>query len=284
LSAWDLGLVSRVAGRHRLRLDPRRRLGLGGARLGAGPGASLEFHDHRSYQPGDDLRHVDWGVFARTDQLVLRRHRREVSPRLEVVLDASRSLALSPEKLALALSLSDLLLMLGEAEGSRPTLWILRDRAERVALSRRAWQRPLEELMPAGAAGLELDPAPRLGPRSERVLVSDGLTPGGGAQVLARLGRDAGSVALCQVLTSQEADPQPLGAVRLTDLEGGELDLVHDEAVRAAYRERFERHQAGWRDALRGRGPGLATCLVADGLEGAARRLVEIGLLEARAR
>ena len=38
-----------------------------GSTLGARAGSSLEFKDHRAYEPGDDLRHIDWSAYARTD-------------------------------------------------------------------------------------------------------------------------------------------------------------------------------------------------------------------------
>jgi uncharacterized protein (DUF58 family) len=63
-------------------------------------GSSLELHDFRAYQPGDDLRQVDWNAVARTGELILRIRQDEVSPRVEVVLDGSRSMALSARKAA----------------------------------------------------------------------------------------------------------------------------------------------------------------------------------------
>jgi uncharacterized protein (DUF58 family) len=46
--------------------------GLAGSRLVNRPGSSLEFMDHREYQPGDDLRRIDWSAFARSDRLTLK--------------------------------------------------------------------------------------------------------------------------------------------------------------------------------------------------------------------
>ncbi|MCP5089094.1 MAG: DUF58 domain-containing protein, partial [Rhodobacteraceae bacterium] len=41
----------------------------------------MEFHDRRRYEAGDDVRHIDWRVLARTDELLVRVHREEVVPR-----------------------------------------------------------------------------------------------------------------------------------------------------------------------------------------------------------
>ncbi|HWD00670.1 MAG TPA: DUF58 domain-containing protein [Candidatus Sulfopaludibacter sp.] len=55
-------------------------------------GFSQEFAEYRSYSEGDDLRHVDWNVFARTDRLYLRRYRGETNSQLLVLLDTSASM------------------------------------------------------------------------------------------------------------------------------------------------------------------------------------------------
>ena len=72
----------------RLALPREAMRGLGGARAGAAAGSSLDFLDFREYHPGDDLRRLDWSVYARTDREVVKLYREEVFPRLDVVLDA----------------------------------------------------------------------------------------------------------------------------------------------------------------------------------------------------
>jgi uncharacterized protein (DUF58 family) len=55
-------------------------------------GFSQEFAEYRAYTPGDDLRHVDWNVFARTERAYLKRYRGETNSLLTVLLDASHSM------------------------------------------------------------------------------------------------------------------------------------------------------------------------------------------------
>ena len=55
-------------------------------------GFSQEFAEYRAYTPGDDLRHVDWNVFARTERAYLKRYRGETNSLLTVLLDASQSM------------------------------------------------------------------------------------------------------------------------------------------------------------------------------------------------
>jgi len=56
-------------------------------------GFSQEFAEYRAYSEGDDLRHVDWNVFARTGRTFLKRYRGETNSQLLILLDASASMA-----------------------------------------------------------------------------------------------------------------------------------------------------------------------------------------------
>src|ERR1700683_3002729 len=55
-------------------------------------GFSQEFAEYRAYTPGDDLRHVDWNVFARTEKAFLKRYRGETNSQLTIMLDTSASM------------------------------------------------------------------------------------------------------------------------------------------------------------------------------------------------
>src|SRR5215831_7538430 len=56
-------------------------------------GFSQEFAEYRAYSEGDDLRHVDWNVFARTDRCFLKRYRGETNTQLLILLDTSASMS-----------------------------------------------------------------------------------------------------------------------------------------------------------------------------------------------
>jgi len=55
-------------------------------------GVSVEFAQHRGYTPGDDLRHLDWKVFARTDRLQIKQYQQETNLDLVVLVDSSGSM------------------------------------------------------------------------------------------------------------------------------------------------------------------------------------------------
>jgi len=61
-------------------------------------GFSQEFAEYRAYTPGDDLRHVDWNVYARTERAYLKRYRGETNCQLTILLDASNSMSMGSHK------------------------------------------------------------------------------------------------------------------------------------------------------------------------------------------
>ena len=60
-------------------------------------GFSVEFAEHRPYQPGDELRYLDWKVVGRRDRLYVKQYEEETNLRAMMVLDISRSMAWSGE-------------------------------------------------------------------------------------------------------------------------------------------------------------------------------------------
>ena len=58
-------------------------------------GFSQEFAEYRQYVEGDDLRHVDWNVFARTERIYLKRFRGETNSQLLILFDTSASMGYS---------------------------------------------------------------------------------------------------------------------------------------------------------------------------------------------
>src|SRR3954469_5617712 len=78
-----LSLVSRRVFRGSL-LAQRRTMQLGGG---------IEFADHREYTRGDDFRYLDWNLFARHDELLLKRFQEEEDLHVYFLLDCSRSMA-----------------------------------------------------------------------------------------------------------------------------------------------------------------------------------------------
>jgi len=77
-----------------------------GSHISKKRGHGLEFADYRSYVPGDDFRHIDWGVYGRTDRLYLREFREEQELQILFLVDPSGSMAHPKEKFEMARALS----------------------------------------------------------------------------------------------------------------------------------------------------------------------------------
>src|SRR5690349_16160632 len=105
-----------------------------GLQMGQRTGSSLEFKDHREYQPGDDLRQIDWNAFARSDKLIVKLFREEISPHLDIVLDGSRSMAVEgTAKAGAAVALAAVLSVAAESAGYSHSVWLAREGCAPVA-------------------------------------------------------------------------------------------------------------------------------------------------------
>lgn len=242
---------ARCAERWRIALQQVPRGGPAGERLGKSIGSSMEFHDRRPYQAGDDVRHVDWGVMARTDEVFVRVHQEEVVPRLDLFLDTSKSMATSEGKARLAIDLAAFFVLAARKEGLDVRLIAIGDRAERVDVDRflgagLEWEseRPLPDVL--------LEAVGDARPRSQRILISDFLVPMDPSALVRALARGADKIALVQVLSEDDNAPAPGGAVRLTDSESGEsTEVMLGRALVARYLERLGRLKAGLAEEAR---------------------------------
>ena len=249
-----------------------------GDRLGAGTGSSLEFQDHRPYSPGDDLRHIDWAGYARSEHLSIRMYREEVAPRIDLVLDVSRSMAVTPEKAGAHAQLTALLACACVATVA-DTLVVTTGRTPPERLHR---PEEIERHLAceADASALE-DPHLPLRRRSLRLVISDFLFPHDADSLIVRLARDASTLYVIQLTAPEEANPAAAGGRRLIDVEsGGELDLLLDTATTDAYRTRFERLRLGLATASRRAGGRFVHVVARPSVRELALALAGAGILE----
>ena len=87
-------------------------------------GFSVEFAEHREYVPGDDVRHIDWKVFGRSDRYYIKQYEEETNLTTHILLDASESMSYSSNGISkyeygtyVAASLAYLLLRQQDAVG-----------------------------------------------------------------------------------------------------------------------------------------------------------------------
>lgn len=131
--AVDVEAIVRRARRLRFRIRPEMVLQLAGAYHGARPGVGLTFAELRAYEPGDDVRHLDWNVTARQGRPFVRRFVEERSLVLWLVIDASASMRFGAEgrtKADRAAQAAALLATAAIHGGDRVGLLIVSDRVE----------------------------------------------------------------------------------------------------------------------------------------------------------
>ena len=240
---------------------------MAGMHLGRQAGASLEFREHRDYQPGDDLRRVDWNAFARSDKLTVKLYREEISPHLDIILDASRSMTLATSaKTQAALGLASVLAIAAENAGFSHNAWLAREHCTPVvngANRPSTWQ-SLDFDFSGNTAEAFMHASQLFRRQGMRILVSDLLWMAEPLAVLQALTESASAVAVVQLLARDDADPPERGRVRLIDSETGEQhEIFIDDAAINRYRNALARHRQNWHRACRQAGAVLVN-LVAE--------------------
>ena len=222
-------------------------------------GYSAEFSQYRHYRSGDDLKYVDWKLFARTDRLYTKQFRETTNVAVHIVLDASRSMAFAGEngvtKIAYGRVLAAALAHLTAGQGDAVGL-VVHDDAIRHYLPGRTGQTHLRGVLTAlskadasrgTAAAASLRRAIDLMPRRGLLLIisdlyEDGEAFEGELRRAVRIGHD---VALFQVLTREELEFPYARDVELEDLETGRT-LLTGAAAQAYYRREFADFLERW--------------------------------------
>ena len=280
LAGRSLGL------RYRLALPREAMRGQSGVRLGTQVGASLDFHDYLDYHPGDDLRHLDWNVYARSDKEIIKLFREEVSPHVDLVLDVTRSMGLEgTSKAEAALTLAAVFALAAENAHCSHAVWTAGARVALLQGSRgdvAAWQVPAFDDRASPDEGLARFTA-AWRRHGVRVFVSDLLWPAEPVAAVRRLADGAASLTVIQLLAQEEESPALRGQHRFQDVESDEfLDVFADASACAGYEAALARHREGWSRACRSVGARFVT-VTAEGLvdNGRLPELERCGLLEA---
>ncbi|HEU0067195.1 MAG TPA: DUF58 domain-containing protein [Sphingomonas sp.] len=261
------GVRARLKG---LMLSSRRAIGDHGLGLHASRsrGAGLEFAQYRAYERGDELRQVDWKLYARSDRFFVREAERESPLCLWILVDASASMAQADgvradwSRLDAAKALAMALVELAMAGGDRFALLTLSDtglgmvppgngtrQRDRIRLA-------LHDLAPGGgfpADGGLASIWERVGTRDLVVLLGDCFDPEC-ADALVKLSAAGREVLTIQLLTVEERDFPFDGGHRFRDPETGEELLADAPALRADFVARFSAARAALHGQLEGGG------------------------------
>jgi uncharacterized protein (DUF58 family) len=228
-------------------------------------GFSQEFAEYRAYAPGDDLRHVDWNVFARTERMYLKRYRGETNSLLTLLLDASNSMtftshAVSKMNYVRYMAAAILYLAIRKQRDAAGLLVFDDEVREYIRPSTRQGQ--LSRLL----AALELaEPRARtsfekpmqhlqafLRRRGIVIIFSDFYeSPAAIVRAIEPLRFRGNEIVLFHVLDPKELRPELGGASVLVDLEtGARMEVTADYALRE-YRQKIEAHVDALREASR---------------------------------
>ncbi len=236
-------------------------------------GFSVEFAQHRPYVAGDDLRHLDWKVYGRSDKLYLKQYEQETSLDLVVLVDASGSMnygsrlfseasgqgvKTSPSgqsewtkydhATATAAAYAYMALRQGDRVGLGIFADALIDAADRTSASSQ-WRKIVNILSkhPVGEAsdiGRVIDQTlAKLNNRCLIVLVSDFFEdPQRLRTALARIKHHRHDVILSQIVDQQEREFRFTDAAPFEGLEGEGRVRLDPRAIRSAYCQAFEEH------------------------------------------
>lgn len=222
-----LSIVSRRVFRGQL-MAQKRTMQLGGG---------IEFADHREYTPGDDFRYLDWNLFARHDELLLKRFQEEEDLHLYLLLDSSRSMGFGdPPKFDLARQVTAALAYIALADLDRVAVVAFADRVlQNFPLTRGkarilSLMRFLEDLELTGNDTNFSELVQAFVHRPQRrglaVVVSDLFDPGGYQRGLDLLRHHRYEPNVVQIYDKTDAEPDLLGDVELQDAETQAMQKV----------------------------------------------------------
>ena len=231
-------------------------------------GFSQEFAEYRAYVPGDDLRHVDWNLFARTERCYLKRYRGETNSQLVVLLDASNSMQYTsgpPKKMDYARFIAASLFYLAIRNQRDAAGLIVFDDEVREYVRPSTRQGQLARLF----AGLEqAEPRARtdfgkplqhfqelLHRRGIAIVISDFYEePEKIVRAIEPLRFHGNDVVLFHILDPEEIRPVLKGPSLLVDLETDQQIEVIPEYTKTTYRAKMEAHIEQLRSRTRGAG------------------------------
>jgi uncharacterized protein (DUF58 family) len=226
---------------------------LTGAHKSPYKGFSVEFAEHRQYYPGDEIRHIDWRVYGKTDRYYIKEFEEETNLRTYLLLDASGSMGYAGQhgsKLQyaqhVAASLAYLLLHQRDAVGLAAHDTRLRQMLPPRASARHLLflLRALEETRPGGETALAPiwhQLAEKVRPRSLFVLLSDCFSPVAELlRALQHFRHRRHEVILFHILAPEEIEFPFNKWTQFRSLEStGQHLLVDPQRLRKHYRERF---------------------------------------------
>lgn len=228
-------------------------------------GASVEFADYRDYVKGDDLRRVDWNIYARLERPFIKLFEEEQDLTVHVLLDASRSMNWGGSgqddplnKWVYARRTAAALGYMALSSGDRLRLAVLNEARKGFGPARGKGQilpllRFLSDQPAAGVTNLNTAlrndalRASTAGRAGLVILISDMFSPQGYQDGLSALLSRGHEGILLHILSPEEADPPLSGDLKLVDVESGHIQEVTIDAV---MQQLYRRRLTAWQDEI----------------------------------
>lgn len=253
-------------------------------------GVGLDFRDLREYEPGDDVRHIDWNVTARMDTPFVREYTEDRELTAWLLLDRSPSMGFGPidrPKELVVCELATTFARIFTRTGNRVGAILFDNEIESVlpprtgrnqvlALTRNLLQSPRALGTMTDLTGLLESAASAIKRRSLIVLISDFITAPGWERPLMRLG-ERHEVLAIRLLDPREYELPDAGVIVVQDAESGEQLTVDssDAEFRHRLRKAGEAREAELRAATRRAGVEIYEVSTMDSLLTALTRIVE---------
>src|SRR5437868_7391397 len=228
-----------------------------GERLSKRKGQSVEFADYRNYVVGDDLRFLDWNLYARLDRLFIRLFMEEEDLHVSILLDNSLSMDFgTPTKLRYAKQLAAALGFIGLVNMDRVVVEAFNDRLTQSLPAVRGlrslwWMMDfLQKIDPAGPSDLRQALktfALKCSGKGIVVLLSDLMDKSGYEEALRYLVTRQLDIYVIQVLSQEEIEPEVVGDLKLVDIEDEDVAEI---TVSAPLLKRYKQNLAAYRQAL----------------------------------
>jgi uncharacterized protein (DUF58 family) len=228
-----------------------------GDRLTKRKGQSVEFADYKNYVVGDDLRFLDWNLYARLDRLFLKLFQEEEDLHLHLIIDNSTSMDFgTPTKLQYAKQVAAALGFVGLVNMDRVAIHVvnsdLAQSSPALRGRRTLWRMMsfLQELGPGGAGDLKRaikNFTLRQPGRGVVVLLSDFMSKEGFEDPLRYLVAKQMDVYVIQILCQEEIEPEVVGDLRLIDIEDNDAAEI---TVTSALIKRYKQNLAAYRGAI----------------------------------
>ncbi|GAA0615225.1 DUF58 domain-containing protein [Virgibacillus siamensis] len=249
-----------------------------GERRSQRQGSSLEFSDYRLYNPGDDLRQIDWNTYARTQKYYVKRFLDEQELSVSVYLDCTKSMGVKDEKWERAKQLAAVFTFLTLTNADRLSFIPVGSpsNAYPYTKGRAMTNKVIDFIQETSLAtgdvrfGRQLIKQANQGRKgSLTVLISDFLDdPADLFSALKKMQARRQQVLLVQVLLPEEAYPDYIGDLQLVDIEtAGRREVSMSPKVMNDYKQLFDKHLETIQSFCQKRGMDLVSCSTANSLE-----------------